>query len=78
MKNIVSAQIYLDENVPEYMEGLMRLGSIEFFDEDGEIVHNVTLNNDLVDNSEFHDKIRLIEYVAKRLGIDSSQIEVLG
>jgi len=78
MKAIVSAQIYLDDNVPDHMDGLVRLGSIEFFDEDGETVHDVTLNNSLVDNSEFHNVTGLIEYIAKRLGIDSSQIEILG
>lgn len=78
MKKIESAQISLDDNVPEDMEGPVRLGSIEFFDEDGETVHDVTLHNSLVDNTEFKYESGLIESVAKRLGIDSSQIEIIG
>lgn len=78
MNKIESAQIWLDDDMPEHMAGIIRLGAIEFFDEDGETVHDATLHTELVDNSEFHSVEKLLEHVARKLEVDSSQIEIIG
>lgn len=75
--SIVRAKVYLDDDVPEYMEGIIRVGSLEFYDIDDKSIKNVKLNNQLVDNTEYHDENELIEDIAKRLGLPSSAVEII-
>lgn len=78
MNTIVSAEVYLDDDVPEYMDGIIRVGSVTFFDEDGEEIDDIKLNNSLVDNAEFHDVESLIKSIAKRIDIHPSHVEIVG
>lgn len=78
MNPIVSAQIYLDDDVPDYMAGIIRVGSVNFFDEYGEEIEDSKLNNELVDNAEFRSDEELINSVAKRIGIHPSYVEIVG
>lgn len=78
MNPIVSAEIYLDDDVPEYMAGIIRVGSVNFFDEYGEEVEDSKMNNELVDNAEFHSVEAMINNVAKRIGIHPSHVEIVG
>lgn len=77
LKKIHSAVIHLDDDMPEYMDGMIRIGSVSFFDEDGEEIENTSLSNQFV-NIESHEDNpeKLIKYVAKTLGIDESNVEI--
>lgn len=71
-RKIVSVTVTLDDNVPEYMAGIIRCGSVVSEDEDG----NEKSHEELIDNTEFHAEEELIAHVAKRLGVDPSIIAV--
>ena len=75
-EKICSAIVFLDDNVPEYMDGIIRVGSVTFFNAEGKEIRDVALNNQLVDNSEFHSKSQLIKSVAKRLGLSVEHVTV--
>lgn len=64
INSIESISIYLDDNVPEYMEGVLRIGSVK-----------ISTNNnqefdiqEFVDNSEFHSEKAIENFVNKTLG----------
>lgn len=64
INSIESINIYLDDNVPEYMNGVLRIGSV--------IIS--TINNqefdiqELVDNKDFHSEKAIENFVDKMLG----------
>lgn len=66
MKEIALVKIYLDD-VPEYMSGILRCGSVISEDEDGNELKD---HQELIDNSEFHSEEALIKYVAEKLGVE--------
>lgn len=80
-----SVQIYLDNAIPDHTDGLKRIGSVLYIDDNGnEINENeygefeITVRtNDLV-NIECHTVQELQKYAAERLGIDYNQVEILG
>ena len=67
MKEIALVKIYLDDDVPEYMSGILRCGSVISEDEDGNELKD---HQELIDNSEFHSEEALIKYVAEKLGVE--------
>ncbi|MEK0315653.1 MULTISPECIES: hypothetical protein [Cohnella] len=67
-------KVFLDDNVPEYMDGIIRIGSVISYDENDEVVGD---HQDLVDNMEFHDPTDLRKYVSKKLDIDIDKIEIV-
>ena len=71
-KTISSVSIYLDDNVPDYMDGIIRVGSCIIDYSDGTSFDN----QDVVDNTEYHSDDELIEDIAKRLGCSSDNIEI--
>jgi hypothetical protein len=71
-KKIVSVTVTLDDNVPEYMAGIIRCGSVVSEDEDGK----ERGHEELVDNAEFHSEKELISHVANRLGVNPSIIRI--
>jgi len=75
--SIVRAEVYLDDDMPEYMEGIIRIGSLEFYGIDDDLIEDVKLNNQLVDNTEYYSRNKLIEDTAKRLGLPSSAVEII-
>lgn len=84
MVSISRVEIFLDDNVPEYMEGIIRIGSVNYeFDrsneneEDEEDYEDELELPDLVDNTEFHSENELVKYVAKRLNIDTDIVEII-
>ncbi|EJT6502751.1 hypothetical protein AB8J26_001549 [Clostridium perfringens] len=77
---IKEIKIFLDDNVPEYMDGIIRIGDIQYLidgrENEGFISYS-DLNNskyDLVDNIEYHDEEKLISDVAERLNISRNII----
>lgn len=75
--SIARAEVYLDEDMPEYMGGIIRIESLIFYDSDDDMIDDAALNNELVDNAEYHSEEELITNVAKRLGISPSVIEII-
>ena len=71
-KTISSVSIYLDDNVPDYMVDIIRVGSCIIDYSDGTSFDN----QDVVDNTEYHSNDELIEDIAKRLGCSSDNIEI--
>lgn len=69
---ITLVKISLDENIPEYMNGISRIGSVISEDEQG----NETDHDDLVDNSEFHSIDVLKKHVANSLNVDETIVEI--
>lgn len=66
---IESVKIYLDDDVPEYMDGILRIGSVlvETEDEEFDI-------QEFVDNTEFRSEEEIEKFVDKKLGISFSQV----
>lgn len=65
---ITQVTIYLDEEVPEYMAGIMRCGSVISEDENG----NETDHQELIDNDEYHSGAEMITGVASKLGVNEN------
>lgn len=64
--------ITIDENIPEYMQGILRCESIVSYDENG----NTNNHQDLIDNKEFHNENELLHDIAKKLGITTDIISI--
>jgi len=77
LNNIHSAIVYLDDNIPEDKSGIIRVGSVQFFAENGDGIDDTDLNNRFVDNQEFHAEGELIRSIAKRLEISVDNIEIV-
>lgn len=69
---ITLVKISLDENMPEYMSEIFRIGGVISEDEKG----NETDHDNLVDNSEFHSIDALKKHVADSLKIDETIVEI--
>lgn len=69
---ITLVKISLDEDVPEYMNGIFRIGSVISEDKQG----NETDHDDLVNNSEFHNIDALKKHVANSLNVDETIVEI--
>lgn len=74
MKEIAFVRIVLDDNVPEYMSGVIRVGSIISEDEDG---NEIMDHQKLIDNTEYHSNDELIEDIARKLEVDKSICEIV-
>ncbi len=74
MKQIAHVRITLDDNVPESMDGIIRVGSVISEDENGNIIKD---HQELVDNIEYHTRQELINSVGKRLNVDPSICEIV-
>lgn len=73
MTVIAIVRITLDDNVPDYMEGIIRCGSVISEDENGDTIKD---HQELIDNAEFHSESELIASVAHRLGVSESIVEI--
>ena len=72
MKKIAYVRVHLDDNVPEYMDGIIRCGSVISEDENGnELDHQA-----LIDNAEFHSHEALKKYVASKLGVSIDIVDI--
>ena len=73
MTAITCVCITLDDNVPEYMDGIIRCGSVITKDENGNTIDD---HQELIDNAEFHSESELIASVAQRLGVSESIVKI--
>ena len=69
----VSVKVFLDDNVPEYMSGIIRCGSVVKEYESGKEVDCP----ELIDNTEFHSEEGLIKDVAKRLRVAVDLVKII-
>lgn len=69
---ITLVKISLDENMPEYMSEIFRIGGVISEDEKGNESHH----NDLVDNLEFRSIDTLKQHVANFLNVDETIVEI--
>ncbi len=66
-------EVQLDDNVPEYMDGIIRIGNVTVY-----FSNNTSKDHqELVDNEEFHTKEEMINRVAERLNLDKNLIEII-
>lgn len=69
-----SVNIYLDDNLPDDMDGLFRIGKVsEHFSDGSEHDHQ-----ELVDNTEFYEQDAIRHYVSYHLGVGEDYISILG
>lgn len=76
MQSIAYVNISLDGNVPEYMDGIYRIGSVISYDNNDSIIKD---HQELVDNTEFNNadgnaKQEIVDYVALKLELNSDII----
>jgi hypothetical protein len=71
---IAFVKVYLDDNMPEYMQGIIRCGSVISEDENGNELKD---HQELIDNKEYHSREDLIEDIAKRLGVNPAIVEII-
>lgn len=72
-KKIAYVSVHLDEDVPEYMNGVVRCGSVVSQDADGNDLQD---HQELIDNAEFRSESELVRYVATKLGVSEDIVEV--
>ena len=73
MKKIAYVKVFLDDDVPEYMNGIIRCGSVISEDEDGNELKD---HQELIDNTEFHSEQELINHVANAIGVSPEIVEI--
>tara|TARA_R110002049_G_scaffold190570_2_gene359235 strand:+ start:7590 stop:7814 length:225 start_codon:yes stop_codon:yes gene_type:complete len=72
MTKINQVTVYLDQDVPAYMDGIVRCGSVTIEYIDGSEVDDETL----IDNTEYHSHDELIDDIAKRLGVNTDIVSI--
>ncbi|MBY6205531.1 hypothetical protein [Halomonas denitrificans] len=75
MSKINYVSVHLDDDVPEYMRGIIRCGSVVSQDEDGNELKD---HQELIDNTEFRSEDELISYVASKLGVSKDMVGIDG
>lgn len=82
MAKYYNVLVYIDDDMPEYMDGLIRIADLNFFNEDGQQLkledqeeYGINLTVGEMINAEYHSTDELIKDVASRLGIDPSQVD---
>lgn len=73
VKKIAYVSVQIDDDIPEYMEGVIRCGSVISQDEHG---NNLKNHQELIDNTEFHSEDELISYVASKLGVSKDIVSI--
>ena len=70
---IEEVKVYLDENMPEYMDGIIRCGLCEVVYDKGHREYD----DNVVDNTEYHSEYEMKNDIAKRLNVSPDVVEVL-
>lgn len=71
-KKIESVFVYIDKNMPEYMQGVIRCGQCDVTYSDGE----VSYVDEVVDNSEYHSINDMCADIANRLEVSLDIVEI--
>jgi hypothetical protein len=67
-----TVNVWLDEDVPEYMSGIIRVGRVVVLEGDEE-----TDRQDLVNNIEFSDMDSMLKYIAQEVTVPEANIQVM-
>lgn len=70
---IETVEVTLDQDVPEYMEGILRIGTVQIVFEDGTREDH----DELVDNSEFRSEEAIRKFVSKKLQVNIDLVEII-
>ncbi|MCO7231363.1 MULTISPECIES: hypothetical protein [unclassified Cobetia] len=73
--SIARVAVTLDDNVPEYMSGIVRCLTVISEDEDGNEIKDYP---ELIDNTEYTNREDLIEDVARRINVSTDIIDIEG
>lgn len=73
---IVSVEVMIDDNIPEYMSGILRIGSVKLIREFEDSWKSEYVD-ELVDNTEFHTEEGLSKFVSERLSVSEDIIEII-
>lgn len=68
-----NVEVWLDDAVPEYMNGILRIGRVVVHDGDDEIERE-----DLVNNLEFSDEGEVVDFICQALGVAGHNVVVHG
>jgi hypothetical protein len=74
MNLIASVEVYLDDNLPEMMTGIIRAGSVISKDEFGNKLKD---HQELVCDVDCYSEQELINHIAHELNVDSSMVEIV-
>ncbi|AWI08677.1 hypothetical protein [Ereboglobus luteus] len=74
MKKIALIEVMLDDDVPEYMDGILRIGSVISKNENDDEIKD---HQELVNNNEFHSKDEIIRYIAKKLKVEETIVQII-
>ncbi|WP_155998010.1 hypothetical protein [Thioalkalivibrio sp. ALMg13-2] len=72
-KKIAYVSVHLDDDVPDYMSGVIRCGSVISEDEYGSELKD---HQELIDNAEFRSEGELIEYIASKIGVSKDIVGI--
>lgn len=75
-KHISEVIVYLDDNVPQYMDGIIRIGNVEYKFDTEKLNENCFDLPDFVDNTEFHSEDEIKQYIANFLKIAKDIISI--
>ena len=70
---ITKVEITLDDNVPEYMNGIIRCGSVVSYDENDQ----VTNYQQFIDNTEYHSEAECVKDISDKLKVSDSIVEIV-
>lgn len=70
---VAYVRVYLDDDVPEFMQGIIRCGHVVSEDKDG---NELRVHEDLIDNTDYHSAQDLIDDVARRIGVSSNLVGI--
>jgi len=73
---IVSVEVIIDDNMPEYMEGILRIGSVKL-EREYQDSRKTEFVDELVDNTEFHTEKALRKFVSQKLNVSEDIIEII-
>ncbi|MGP9666268.1 hypothetical protein ACT3TY_16815 [Halomonas sp. AOP22-C1-8] len=72
MSLITEVTVHLDDNVPDYMEGIIRCSSVSIEYEDG----SEKADDSMIDNAEYLSEVELVKDIAKRLEIPTGIVNI--
>lgn len=70
---ITEVDIYIDEDMDKFMEGVLVCGKIISRDDSG----NEQNHKELLDGKEYDSAADLIEDIAKRMGVDEDVVDIV-
>ena len=72
-KSVIKVEVILDDDIPEYMDCVMRCGTVRSIFDDGSSIEHL----DLIDNKEYFLIEDLISDIARRIDVKKECIEVI-